>query len=155
MGLAAAKVDGSDMKDCCGGVDISVIMDFFLCWRRKMAPRMTRATRAMPPMTPPTMAPVLEDGAGAVAGASEEVAALALAVLVAEVASVEDSVVEVDDSEDDDDEEEDDDEVTLLEVLLEVLVDVEVCLTVDIFLSVSSALVVWALSTVRTFLVAQ
>jgi len=83
------------------------------------------------------------------------VAALALAVLVAEVASVEDSVVEVDDSEDDDDEEEDDDEVTLLEVLLEVLVDVEVCLTVDIFLSVSSALVVWALSTVRTFLVAQ
>ena len=146
--------EGCDMKGCGGGS--SDAASFFLCWRRKTAPRTMRAMRAIPPMTPPTMAPTGVGAAVVATGGAEEVAAPATAVLVADevvfgAAEVED---EAPDDVDDDCEAELVEDV-LLVVVLDALVVVEVTLTVDMVLVLSSALVVCALSTPMTLLVPQ
>ena len=59
-----------------GGGSSAMAMLFFLCWRRKMAPKMARAMIAMPPRTPPTMEPTGVEGVSEATGSVEELVAL-------------------------------------------------------------------------------
>jgi len=107
-------------------------------------------------MTPPTMAPTGVGAAAAATGGAEEVAAPATAVSVAddvvsEAAELEDEAA--DDA--DDDREAELDEDVLLVTVLDALEVVEVTLTVDMVLVLSSALVICALCTPMTLLVPQ
>lgn len=77
---------------------------FCFCWYRKTVPRMIRAMRATPPMTPPTMAPTGVGEAGASDGSVEDVGARLVSVADADV---EDSVLEGAVSVDDEDSEDD------------------------------------------------
>jgi len=155
---------GSPMRGWAGGIS-AIAMVFFLCWRRKIAPNMTKAMRAMPPRTPPTMAPTGVDGAVVASGGLEDVAAPArLASVVDEVTGgtvlevvITDDDLDVDrvddlEVEDEVEEErrevdEDEDVFFVVRELVFFLVEVLVGLTSVMLLLLSPLAAVWALIT--------